>query len=103
MKKIYLKTFGIYLNGRDEGARAFAVLQNDITKLKEDERLFFDLSDVVVLAPSWCDEFFGEAEMQYPQRIVIDESVHAGIKKSFEVVSDARNVQFTFGGYSDSQ
>ena len=97
MKKIFLKSFGIYLNGREEGAAAFRVLEQELLALAEGEKLFFDLSGVIVLAPSWCDEFFGEAELKYPNKIVIDDSIHMGLRKSFEVISDARNINFSFG------
>lgn len=102
MKKIFLKSFGIYLNGREEGASAFQILEKEILSLQKGEQLFFDLSDVIVLAPSWCDEFFGEAEKKHSGRIVIDNSIHMGLKKSFDVVAEARDISFSFGAFSRS-
>lgn len=96
MKKIFLKSFGIYLNGREEGTLAFQVLKRDLEMLPKDEVLFFDFTDVVALAPSWCDEFFAEATIAYPNRIIIDNSIHAGLKKSFDVVGAARDITFSF-------
>jgi hypothetical protein len=97
MKKKFLKSYGIYLNGREEGAAAFRMLEREIQSLSDDDRLFFNFSEVVVLAPSWCDEFFGEAVIHYPGRIVIDQTIHLGLKKSFEVVEQARGITFTYG------
>lgn len=99
MKKKFLKSFGIYLNGREEGSAAFKILEQELLSLPEKEQLFFDFSDVIVLAPSWCDEFFAEAELRYPKRVIIDETIHAGLKKSFDVVAEAREISFSFGSF----
>ena len=74
---------------------------NTYDSLPEKEQLFFDLSDMRALAPSWCDEFFGEAAVHYPNRIVIDETIPMGLKKSFEVISDARKIDFSFGKFQE--
>ena len=50
--------------------------------MPKDEKLFFDFSGVNMVAPSWCDEFFGEATIKYPGRIIIDESIGEGFKKT---------------------
>lgn len=101
MKKKLLKSYGIYLGGREEGRTAFQYLKRELDSLAEKEQLFFDLSDMRALAPSWCDEFFGEAAVHYPNRIVIDETIPMGLKKSFEVISDARKIDFSFGKFQE--
>ena len=65
----------------------------------EGEQLFFDFSDITMLAPSWCDEFFGEAVEKYPGRIILDESLISGIRESFKAVEDARGISFEYGSY----
>ena len=70
MQKAFLKSYGTFLFGRAEGAEAFAALEKNMRDMPEGEQLFFDFSDITMLAPSWCDEFFGEAVEKYPGRIM---------------------------------
>lgn len=40
------------------------VLERELKKTKSNYLVKFD--GVLVLAPSWCDEFFGQAQVEYP-------------------------------------
>lgn len=50
--------FGTILNGRPAGREAALVLKQILHNVKRDEGIVFDFSDVVVLTPSYADEFF---------------------------------------------
>ncbi len=101
MKKKLLQSYGIYLGGREEGRTAFQSLKRELDSLPKTEQLFFDFSGMRAIAPSWCDEFFGEAAIHYPGRVIIDETISMGLKKSFEVISDARKIDFWFGKFQE--
>ena len=103
MKKVFLKTYGAFLVGRSEGAEAFAALKKNMRDVPDDEVLFFDFSDISMFAPSWCDEFFAEAAIKYPGRIVIDESISKGMKGTLEYIEKIRNITFTFGSFIESE
>ena len=103
MKKVFLKTYGTVLVGRSEGTEAFVALEKNMQDIPDDEVLFFDFSDITTFAPGWCDEFFGEATIKYPGRIVIDESINEGLKKPFEVITKARKIAFTFGSFVETE
>jgi len=102
MKKIFLKNFGgIYLNGREEGRSAFLALEKEIASLDSEQKLFIDCSEIAVLAPSWCDEFFGEAEEKHSGIMVVDDRIHEGFRKSFNVVAESRKISFLFGSFAE--
>ena len=103
MQKFFVKSYGMHLVGRSEGAEAFAALKGNMRDVPEDEKVFFDFSDITMLAPSWCDEFFGEATLEYPGRIIIDDSINEGLRKSFEIIEETRDITFHFGPYVDNE
>jgi len=103
MKKVFLKTYGSFLVGRTEGAEAFTALKKNMRSMPDDDVLFFDFSDIAIFAPAWCDEFFGEATIKYPGRIVIDASINEGLKKPLEHIAEVRGIPFTFGSFVDSE
>ncbi len=103
MKKVFLKAYGTVLVGRKDGTEAFVALERNMRDMPEGEVLFFDFSDIITFAPTWCDEFFGEATIKYPGRIVIDESIGEGLRKPFEVIAEARKIAFTFGSFVETK
>ncbi|MDX1918207.1 MAG: DUF4325 domain-containing protein [Candidatus Caenarcaniphilales bacterium] len=105
MKDIFLHLFaGEYLIGREEGSRAFALIDRDLFQKYPEEKFFFNVNGVKVLAPSFCDEVFGELQIKYPGRLFIDCKISEGLKSSFDVIEETRNIKFDytnhFGGKS---
>jgi len=99
MKRIHLKTFGKILMGREEGRSSYHVFKEKLSEIPDGEKAFCDFTDVMVMAPSFCDEVFGEIEAESPARLVIDQNVNLATKKAFETVEQARKIKFEFGEY----
>lgn len=97
MKTIKLKKFGKYLAGRDNGKHAYDFFMKEIDEMTEDEKIFCDFQDVLLLAPSYCDELFGEIQENLSDKIVIDENINSALKKSFDVVGEVRKLEFVYG------
>ena len=102
MKKIHLKTFGKILMGREEGRNSYHVFKEKLSDIPSDEKVFCDFTDVMVMAPSFCDEVFGEIEVESPGRLVIDKEVNLAIKKAFETVEQTRKIKFEFDDYDSA-
>lgn len=54
---IPLKKFGTTLVSRPSGKEAWLAFQPVLNEILEDEEIIVDFQDVVVLTPSWADEF----------------------------------------------
>ncbi len=55
---IQLKKFGITLVSRPSGKEAWLAFQPVLNEISKDEKIIVDFDGVVVLTPSWADEFF---------------------------------------------
>lgn len=97
MERFAVSTLGKFLVSREEGKNAFTVLSERVALL-QDQKLFCDFIGVTALSPSFCDEVFGEIEVQYPGKLVIDESLSHALRVAFETVEETRGVKFTYGG-----
>ena len=97
MKTIEMKKFGKYLSGRDNGKHAYDFFMKEIDKMAKDEKIFCDFQDVLLLAPSYCDELFGEIQANLSGKIVIDDNINSALKKSFDVVGEVRELEFVYG------
>ncbi len=54
---ITLKKFGTTLVSRPSGKEAWLAFQPVLNEISADEEIVVDFGDVVVLTPSWADEF----------------------------------------------
>ncbi len=54
---IELKKFGTTLVSRPAGKEAWLAFQPTLNNISENEEIIVDFSDIVVLTPSWADEF----------------------------------------------
>ena len=96
MKTIEMRKFGKYLAGRDNGKHAYDFFMNEINNMADDEKIFCNFDGVLLLAPSYCDEVFGEIQTNLPGKIVIDENINSALKKSFDVVGEVRKITFIY-------
>lgn len=54
---IELKKFGTTLISRPSGKEAWLAFQPTLNNIPENEEITVDFADVIVLTPSWADEF----------------------------------------------
>ncbi len=81
---------------RDSGRDVYEILKSKIEELKDDEKIFFDFSRVIILNPSFCDEVFGQIESDFPGKMIIDKNASRALMVAFETVEETREVKFTF-------
>ena len=102
MKKVFMKTFGKLLMGRDDGANALIAFRQQHGSDLTDSSVFFDFQDVPVLAPSFGDEFFTPLEQEYPGKIIIDNKINLAVRKAFETIEQTQKIKFTFAEFDTS-
>lgn len=66
---IPLKKFGTTLVSRPSGKEAWLAFQPVLNEISEDEEIIVDFQDVVVLTPSWTDEFLTPLQKQFKNRV----------------------------------
>ena len=71
-------------------ASAFQILEKKSFLFRK-ENNFFDLSDVIVLAPSWCDEFLEKPKRNTQEGLLLIIPFIWDSKNLFDVVAEARD------------
>lgn len=66
---IQLKKFGTTLVSRPSGKEAWLAFQPVLNEVSNDEKIIVDFADVVVLTPSWADEFLTPLNQQFNDRV----------------------------------
>lgn len=66
---IQLKKFGITLVSRPSGKEAWLAFQPVLNEISRDEEIIVDFDDVIVLTPSWADEFLTPLQKQFKNRV----------------------------------
>ncbi len=87
--QIFVKKFGTTLISRPAGKEAFLGLQPLMRHIKEDEKIIVDFEGVMVLTPSWADEFITPLEKEYGERMIILHTENPSIKATFETLRKA--------------
>lgn len=65
--KIELKKFGTTLVSRPAGKEAWLAFQPTLNELKNNEEIIVDFEGVIVLTPSWADEFLTPLKQKFKQ------------------------------------
>mgnify|MGYP001560194752 CR=1 FL=1 len=66
---IQLKKFGITLVSRPSGKEAWLAFQPVLNETAKDEEVIVDFDGVVVLTPSWADEFLTPLKKRFKDRV----------------------------------
>lgn len=64
---IELKKFGTTLVSRPAGKEAWLAFQPTLNELKNNEKIIVDFDGVIVLTPSWADEFLTPLKQKFKQ------------------------------------
>ena len=83
---IELKKFGTTLVSRPSGKEAWLAFQSTLTDVAENEEVVVDFGGVVVLTPSWADEFLTPLVAQYKDRVELQNTDNASIKATLEIL-----------------
>ena len=84
MTEIKLKQFGEMLLSRPAGREAWLAAQA-YSLPKDDKKIIVDFDGVLVLSPSWADEFITKLKEKYSQVELINTS-NASVKASLEII-----------------
>lgn len=86
--KIELKKFGQLLISRPAGKEAWlAAKAYTLSDLDDSEKIEVDFNGVLVLTPSWADEFLTPLLETYSQRVSFLPSTNQAVNNSLEIIS----------------
>lgn len=88
--QIYLKKFGTTLVSRPAGKEAFLAMQPLIKEIENDEKIEVDFSGVVVLTPSWADEFITPLSNQFEEQVELINTDNPSVKATLETLKKAK-------------
>ncbi len=83
---IQIKKFGITLVSRPSGKEAWLAFQPVINKVLEKEEIIVDFEGVVVLTPSWADEFLTPLYDKYAGRVELHNTDNPSVKATLEIL-----------------
>lgn len=81
---IKLKQFGQMLISRPAGREAWLAAKAYLLP-KKDEKILVDFKEVLVLAPSWADEFLTPLKEKY-SRVEYSNTQNASVKATLEII-----------------
>ena len=67
--KIEIKKFGTTLVSRPAGKEAWLAFQPVLKEMPSGEKIIVDFAEVVVLTPSWADEFLTPLKNKFKNKV----------------------------------
>ncbi|MEI8347959.1 MAG: DUF4325 domain-containing protein [Pseudomonadota bacterium] len=86
--KIELKKYGKILVSRPAGKEAANVFKAYSSPKNAQEKLEIDFTGVMVVAPSWLDEFINELQASLSNRLVFLPSKNASVIESLKIIQN---------------
>lgn len=85
--RLELKKFGTILISRPDGREAWLAAQAySLPAIDSSEKIEVDFSDVLVLGPSWADEFLTPLKEKYGDKVVFLKNDNATVKATMETI-----------------
>lgn len=84
---IQLKKFGTTLVSRPSGKEAWLAFQPVLNEASRDEKIVVDFDGVVVLTPSWADEFLTPLNKRFKNRVKLHNKGNPSIAATLAILS----------------
>lgn len=84
--RLELKKFGEILTSRPAGKEAYLNARAYILPKNKKEKVEIDFSGVLVLSPSWADEFFSPLKKELKDNLAFLPSSNESIKTTLEII-----------------
>lgn len=83
---IEMKKFGTTLVSRPSGKEAWLAFQPTLNGVSDDEEIIVNFSDVMVLTPSWADEFLTPLRSRFQRRVKLTHAENASVVASLAIL-----------------
>ncbi|HLD71320.1 MAG TPA: STAS-like domain-containing protein [Candidatus Peribacteraceae bacterium] len=68
---LLMRNFGEKLDSRPAGREAWLAMQPRLREISPEEKMTLDFDGVLLLTPSFADEFVTRLLTEYPQRVIL--------------------------------
>lgn len=83
---IELKKFGTTLVSRPSGKEAWLAFQPVLNELSPNEEIVVDFEGVVVLTPSWADEFLTPLREKFKEKVILHNIDNPSVKATLAIL-----------------
>lgn len=83
---IEIKKFGTTLVSRPSGKEAWLAFQPVLNQISEDEEVVVDFADVIVLTPSWADEFLTPLHQKFNGRVKLQNTDNPSVAATLVIL-----------------
>jgi len=83
---IELKKFGTILVSRPSGKEAWLAFQSTLKDVVDTEDVVVDFKEVLVLTPSWADEFLTPLRGRFGRSVTVKNTDNASVKATLEIL-----------------
>lgn len=87
---IQIKKFGTTLTSRPAGKEAFLAFQSTLNEIKHNEKVEMDFEGVLVLGPSWADEFVTPILDKFKERVALQNTNNPSVKATLDILKRIR-------------
>ena len=84
---IALKKFGITLVSRPSGKEAWLAFQPVLNEISEDEEIIVDFDGVVVMTPSWADEFLTPLYKRFDDKVKLHNTSNPSVTATLAILT----------------
>ncbi|MEK7592968.1 MAG: DUF4325 domain-containing protein [Patescibacteria group bacterium] len=84
---IHIKKFGTTLVSRPSGKEAWLAFQPVLSEVRKNEEIVVDFADVVVLTPSWADEFLTPLKKQFATQVILKNISNPSVIATLSILS----------------
>lgn len=83
---IELKKFGTTLISRPSGKEAWLAFQPSLKDTPDSENIVVDFAGVLVLTPSWADEFLTPLRSRFKNKVELLNTNNASVKATLDIL-----------------
>ena len=84
---IQLKKFGVTLISRPSGKEAWLAFQPVLNEISKNEEIIVDFDGVVVLTPSWADEFLTPLKKRFNERVRLHNTSNPSVTATLAILA----------------
>jgi len=84
--RIQVNKFGTTLVSRPSGKEAWLAFQPTLNEISENEEIIVDFEGVVVLTPSWADEFLSPLRNRFKDRVKLQNTDNPSVSATLTIL-----------------
>lgn len=84
---IYINKFGTTLVSRPSGKEAWLAFQPVLNKISPDEEIIVDFDGVIVLTPSWADEFLSPLYSKFNDKVTLINTTNPSVTATLAILA----------------